>query len=144
MNFSTPRMRWVAVAAWFALVLLYAGLILDKPDEPQVLADMGDNSANGRVLVGDFDGNGVKDWHDRYVFDHCKACPECCTNGTEPVEEEYSGLDRIAEQAFCTPDVCPGRCCPCVKGAKGLWWIDATYFGTDDDPECGVPVPVEP
>jgi hypothetical protein len=91
--------------------------------------------------VGDVDGDGRHTWHDAYVKDHCERCPECCIDFDDP--HGPSGPDRTPEETFCTPDVCPGRCCPCVKGAEGKWWIDATYFGTDDDIGCGVPYPAE-
>ncbi len=100
-----------------------------------------DRCATLVVKVGDVDGDGRHTWHDAYVHDHCKRCPECCIDFDNP--NGPSGPDRTPEDTFCTPDVCPGRCCPCIKGAKGKWWINDTYFGTDDDIECGVPVPVE-
>ncbi len=90
-----------------------------------------------QVTVGDVDGDGEVNWHDAYVHDHCERCPECCVDTSKPPQDDVpSGIDRIAEDMFCTPDVCPGRCCPCVRGIQGLWWIDETYFGTDDDTEC--------
>ena len=86
-----------------------------------------------QVAVGDVDGDGHNTWHDAYIFDHCQSSPESCVDG-EPAEV-FTGLDRIAEQMFCTPDVCPGRCCYCVKGDDGQWWIDDVLIGNDDD-EC--------
>jgi hypothetical protein len=44
------------------------------------------------------------------------------------------------EDRFCTPDVCPGPHCQCFRGEDGVWWIDYTVFGTDDDPNN----PLEP
>jgi hypothetical protein len=73
-------------------------------------------------------------WHQAYIEDNCARCPECCV--TVELDEEHELLheadDREDEDRFCTPDVCPGRCCPCVKGVGGLWWINYTSFGTDD------------
>lgn len=77
-------------------------------------------------------------WHERYVNDHCARCPECCVF----VENEEYVIDRSDEELFCTPDVCPGLGCPCALGPKGLWWIDYTGFGTDEDPHNPI-VPVE-
>ena len=67
-------------------------------------------------------------WHERYVADNCERCPECCSD------------DRQAESVFCTPDLCPGPECQCFMDPDGVWWVDATMSGTDDDEdeiECG-------
>lgn len=79
------------------------------------------------LKLGDVDGNGLINWHDAYVHDHCTRCPECCVTGRVYTDGE-------AEQ-WCGPDVCPGRCCHCFKSG-GVWAINWTSFGTDDDPEC--------
>lgn len=78
-------------------------------------------------------GAGVEDapdteshWHDRYVADHCARCPDCCVS-----DLDYP-IDRKDEDKFCSVDVCPGPCCPCITGIDGLWWINYTSFGTDD------------
>ena len=104
-------------------------------------------------------------WHARYVADHCERCPECCTatsnkiawledGGTcfednfDKIESGWSrerlltwcmpDVDRSDEEQYCGTDVCPGECCPCVKGPQGLWWIDYTGFGSDEG-SCNQP-----
>ncbi len=100
---------------------------------------------------GAFEDEEVVSWHQRYVEDHCARCPECCVEITESGFIDEYGVERPLdwlpdddsdeevlsdraenEDLFCTPDVCPGPCCPCVKGVGDLWWIDYTGFGTDD------------
>jgi len=67
--------------------------------------------------VPEYDG---QSWHERYVEDHCNACPECCTNMAD-------------EAVFCTSDVCPGVACPCVEGLDGEWTINATLSFDDSE-----------
>ena len=46
--------------------------------------------------------------------------------------ENGIGMPREKEDVYCSN--CPGVCCPCVKGAKGLWWLDYNKFGTVENP----------
>jgi hypothetical protein len=110
----------VAVTLALALVLSCGYTELDEDPTPDT--------------YGAYDGN----WHQAYIEDHCARCPDCCVTAEFDDEhvllhEEDDLADRVEnEDLFCTPDVCPGPCCPCVKGIGGLWWIDYTSFGTDD------------
>jgi hypothetical protein len=63
-------------------------------------------------------------WYERYLEHNCASCPECCV--------EYPDRKEI-EDVHCTPDVCPGSDCPCILDEDGLWWVDETRFGSDDN-----------
>lgn len=88
-------------------------------------------SCGGLSCVSD-EGNMPPDtgthWHGRYIADKCAQCPTCCTGDILEM-----GVPREDEDLFCTPDVCPGDHCPCVRGPNDLWWINYTGFGTDDE-----------
>ncbi len=71
-----------------------------------------------KALAGDFDGNGIIDWHDAYLYDHCvNLCPECCVT---VAVEEYADLDAATH---CPPSECPGKECQCVKGVDNVWYL---------------------
>ena len=64
-------------------------------------------------------------WGELYISDHCARSPECCTVTNEDLWD--SGDD-----AFC--EACPGEACQCVQGVDGVWGVNETVAGTDDDP----------
>ena len=76
-------------------------------------------------------------WHDDFIEDSCARCPECCViiDESEEASDFYEPTfeDRSAEEVFCTADLCPGINCLCVLDSKGVWWLDATRAGTDDE-----------
>ena len=67
-------------------------------------------------------------WHDRYIEDNCRRCPECCVSDLWD-----GGDDRENENTFCTPEACPGEFCPCVLDDKGVWWVNATLSFDDSE-----------
>lgn len=73
-----------------------------------------------KIKAGDFDGNGVIDWHDSYLYDHCvNLCPECCVK-LSPEVVQYADMDSAIH---CPPQECPGSECLCIQGDGGVWYL---------------------
>ena len=78
-----------------------------------------------KIRAGDYDGNGVINWHDSYVYHHCTACPECCA-----VNPEYRYFS-VEAATHCSDGTCPGADCLCVLGEANTWYFNATVGDLD-------------
>tara|TARA_R100000458_G_C8155137_1_gene161355 strand:- start:285 stop:683 length:399 start_codon:yes stop_codon:yes gene_type:complete len=72
-----------------------------------------------------------QNWHQRYVEDNCRNCPECCI-----VLDDREQLEDV----FCTQADCPGPDCPCFQGPNKQWWLNETLTLEDPNVEDGYDV----
>ena len=93
-------------------------------------------------------------WHDKYVEDNCKRCPDCCITVVPGGGDPPPALKRLPPK----PEIeqynpcsgCPGVDCICTQDANGTWWVDDHIgppreyedYGKYDDPnwpDCWTP-----
>ena len=118
-NFALIKLT-LFIGALLALVLSANCDSPDIPDAPACSGIVYDKILCEKQLqVGDYDGNGIINWHDSYLYDHCRRCPECCVGDIDNSEK------------LC--DNCPGSACQCVQSPNG-WMPDYITLGTDEDP----------
>ena len=73
-----------------------------------------------KIEAGDYDGNGVIDWHDSYLYDHCEnICPDCCVK-IDKTEVQYGSIESAIH---CPPQECPGKKCLCILGEGNVWYL---------------------
>ena len=79
-------------------------------------------------------------WHQRYVEDNCRRCPECCVAVTEQGFIDSYGVERPLDwlptpeddtEASELCEGCPGVDCLCIETVSG-GWVLSPEIGDED------------
>ena len=109
---------------YLILIVAFGCHTATQPDLSNCMEDDSESEyarCNLKLKAGDYDGNGVIDWHDSYLYDHCEnLCPECCVK-VDPKVTQYAGFDAAIH---CPPHECPGKLCLCIQGEGGVWYLN--------------------
>ncbi len=116
------KFQLILLCALFCVFVTSVTFNLGCQPQSEVAACMEDDSDDEynrctlRVEAGDYDNNGVINWHDSYLYDHCvNICPECCVT--------TANYDSVDSAIHCPPNECPGPKCQCIRGVGDVWYL---------------------